>query len=166
MSTLQRNILPPWVDPHDPCEVSLNGFHIRFHIFGGLKHLPNADGFMLAIHYSQHDGDARAFGNVIEAALPLSHVMTRAFRCNGQNELICFITGLYHLLHQAGGLFTVHGHAATITKERANNGWTEYLCLAHKVDICAQLEDHTQEKDEIPVGSVRRADQHKFRNVW
>jgi len=68
------------------------------------------------------------------------------------------------LLHQAGGFFSIHGYPAAITKEPAN--WpAEEFRLTHKADVCPQAEDHAQEKEKVPVGGVRRADQNEFREV-
>ena len=115
-------------------------------------------------HHRDDDGNPCVFGDVIEAALPFHYLVARALGGDGQDEFFRLVAHLHHLLHQSGGFFSIHGNPAAVAEEPAHRK-AEQFCLAHKVDVCAQAEDHAQEKEKVPVGGVRRADQHEFREV-
>lgn len=163
-SILKSYIFPPLLDSHYSFKNTFDAFQICFHIFGGMKHLPEMDGLTLAIHHCHYDGDPRIFGDVIKALFPFCHLVARAFRRDHQDELLRFIANLHHLLYQTGGFFSVHRNSAAIAEEPANRK-AEQLRLAHKVDVCTQAEDHAQKKEEVPVGGVRRADQDELGEV-
>ena len=71
---------------------------------------------------------------------------------------------LYHLVHQPGGLLSIHGDAAAVAEKPAHRK-AEQLRFAHKVDVGSQAEDHTEEQEKVPVGRVRCADQYEFGDV-
>src|SRR5689334_20501102 len=129
-----------------------------------MKYLSEMHDLLFTVHDSHHDRDPCVLCDVIKAPFPFTYLVARAFRRDDQDELLRFIADLHHLIHQSRGFFPVDGNPAAVTEEPANRK-AEQLRLAHKVDICPQAEYHAQEKEEVPVGGVRRTDQDKFWDV-
>ena len=158
----QRYILPARVNPRNSLEDAGDRFHIRVHVAGGMESLPDPHLFAFAVHDCHHDGDARASGDVIEAALPLCHIMTRAFGRDGEDEVRRLVARLHHLLHQPAGSFPIHRHAAAKIKEPAVRR-AEQFRFAHEADVRPESKDDAEEQQEVPIRGVRRADQNELR---
>ncbi len=161
-SSFQRNIFPARVDTRQTIEGIGYGFHIGVGILRQMIDLPHMHGLLLSVHFCHHNGNTRALGNMIIAALPLRHMMTRAFGGNGEDEVGGLVARLHHLLYKPAGLFPIHRHAAAKIEEPAIRR-TEQLRFAHEADVRPESKDDAEEQQEVPIRGVRRADQNELR---
>lgn len=129
-----------------------------------MEDLPDADRFLRAIHDCDYDRDSGAHGDAVETRLPLFHRVPRALGRDHQNEFLGSRDFLHHLFHQPLWFGAVHGYPSA-PPEKAAKRWSEQFRLAHEADICAEMEDHTEEQYKIPIGGMRCADHDELWQV-
>ena len=61
----------------------LDGFHIGGNVSDGVDHRPDAANLAPVVEKAEHDRNARAAGDVIEARFPLDDMAARSGRCDG-----------------------------------------------------------------------------------
>src|SRR5690606_22138048 len=146
------------------CVPALDAVDVGGHVVAEHEQRADPDHLARIVEVRRQHRHAGALGDLPEPRLPAIDVLARAF--GGEPEPVAFRIPDQRggLLGDAGRRVAVHRDDPEPAHEHAERP-PEQLVLAEDADVQAQRELGRQAPDAVPVGRMRRADQHQLRKV-
>ena len=120
--------------------------------------------FLRIVQRHGNDGNARFSRDVIEAELPFLHLAAGSFGRDGERYALAPRKFRNAGTHDVPALGAVDGHAAEPARQDAERPEKDRV-LGEPGVVEPQNEERAKAVEEVPVGRVRRHDQHVLRNV-